>query len=62
MGSKQPGKQQGCRGVSYAQNLCLVWVILYGELMTTFTFLLEAKVYLMGGVDTSVKEPRGVKL
>lgn len=48
MGSKQPGKQQGCRGVSYAQNLCLVWVILYGELMTTFTFLLEAKVHLIG--------------
>lgn len=49
MGSKQSGKQQGSCGVSYVQNLFLVWIILYSETNDhIYIFFLEVKIHLVG--------------
>lgn len=62
MGSKQSGKHQGSYGVNYVQNVFLVWIILYDELIIALTFFRSKNTSGRGRIHASVKQPRGVKI
>lgn len=62
MGSKQSGKHQGSNGVSYVQNLFLLWIILYDELIITVTIFFRSKnTSGRGRIHTSVGELKHIQ-